>query len=170
MNILFQNTQLEDLSGAHMHPCSSPSRLQANTTAGTGKVIKLTPRTCSHIRTSTPPPPRYLARLLLVHGRTCCKWNAEAVQYSFYKNFAMTITFILYAFVTAYSCQVGVRLSQKGKDGQCWCLSQAKGGCAAAEQPAFLHWFAHSLVSCAVQYSMHIPLAPHLPHISPHFA
>lgn len=94
-----------------MHPCSAPSSLQANTTAGTGKVSHSSNSSPTLVYTSTPPPPRYLARLLLVHGRSCCKRNAEAVQYSFYKNFAMTITFILYAFVTAYSCQVGVRVS-----------------------------------------------------------
>lgn len=57
---------------------------------------------------------------------------------------------------------------------QSWRRSQTKGGCATAEQHVFLlYWLAHSLVvlaAFAVQYSMHAPLPPHLPHTSPRFA
>ncbi|KAG1664091.1 hypothetical protein FOA52_013275 [Chlamydomonas sp. UWO 241] len=48
---------------------------------------------------------RYVARLLLVHGRSSYKRNIEVVQYSFYKNWAYNCTLIIYAFFSAYSAQ-----------------------------------------------------------------
>ena len=67
---------------------------------------------------------RYLARLLLIHGRMTYKRNAEVVIYSFYKvslqglppftypadlfllqNWAMSVTYVCYAFVSAFSSQ-----------------------------------------------------------------
>jgi len=51
---------------------------------------------CSHFIHTIRP--RYLTRLLLVHGRSSYKRNTEIVMYSFYKNWVMNATYIIYAF------------------------------------------------------------------------
>jgi phospholipid-transporting ATPase len=43
---------------------------------------------------------KYLARLLLVHGRSFYRRNTEVVFYSFYKNWVHNLTYIYFAFVT----------------------------------------------------------------------
>jgi len=48
---------------------------------------------------------RFLARLLLVHGRLAYKRNTEVVLYSFYKNWVQNITYLIYAFASAFSSQ-----------------------------------------------------------------
>ena len=48
---------------------------------------------------------RFLARLLLVHGRWSAKRNREVVLYAFYKNFAYTMANVWFGFLSAYSAQ-----------------------------------------------------------------
>jgi magnesium-transporting ATPase (P-type) len=43
---------------------------------------------------------RYVARLLLLHGRWAYKRNSEVVLYAFYKNWAYTLLSMYLAFVT----------------------------------------------------------------------
>eukprot|EP00983_Pelagomonas_calceolata_P028533 893849-Pelagomonas_calceolata.AAC.1 len=43
---------------------------------------------------------RYVARLVLLHGRIMYKRNTEVVWYSFYKNWMHNLTFIFFAFVS----------------------------------------------------------------------
>ena len=53
-----------------------------------------------HTRFTPDSPFRYLARLLLVHGRSSYKRNSEIVMYSFYKNWVMNVTYLIYAFAS----------------------------------------------------------------------
>ncbi|KAJ9515335.1 hypothetical protein QJQ45_006610 [Haematococcus lacustris] len=48
---------------------------------------------------------RYVARLVLWHGRATYKRNLEVVLYSFYKNWAFNMTYVYFAFLTAFSSQ-----------------------------------------------------------------
>ena len=48
---------------------------------------------------------RFLARLLLVHGRWSAKRNREVVLYAFYKNFTYTMANVWFGFLSAYSAQ-----------------------------------------------------------------
>lgn len=48
---------------------------------------------------------RFVARLLLIHGRSTYQRNSEVVLYSFYKNWLNNLTYVYYAFVSAWSCQ-----------------------------------------------------------------
>ena len=48
---------------------------------------------------------RFLARLLLVHGRWSAKRNREVVLYAFYKNFVYTMANVWFGFLSAYSAQ-----------------------------------------------------------------
>ncbi len=43
---------------------------------------------------------KYVARLLLVHGRAAYKRNSEVVLYSFYKNWLYQLTYIYFGFYT----------------------------------------------------------------------
>lgn len=43
---------------------------------------------------------RYVARLILLHGRAAYKRNCEVVLYSFYKNWLHNLTYVFFAFVT----------------------------------------------------------------------
>ena len=47
-----------------------------------------------------PAACRYLARLILVHGRSSYKRNSEVVLYSFYKNWVNNLTYVIYAFAS----------------------------------------------------------------------
>lgn len=42
---------------------------------------------------------RYVARLVLLHGRAAYKRNTEVVLYSFYKNWVYNLTYVYFAFV-----------------------------------------------------------------------
>ena len=48
---------------------------------------------------------RFLAGLLLVHGRWSAKRNREVVLYAFYKNFVYTMANVWFGFLSAYSAQ-----------------------------------------------------------------
>ncbi len=52
------------------------------------------------------PRRRYVARLLLIHGRWAYKRNAEVVWYAFYKNWAYTLLSMYLGFVTGGCCPV----------------------------------------------------------------
>eukprot|EP01006_Ploeotia_vitrea_P037446 TRINITY_DN66130_c1_g13_i1.p1 TRINITY_DN66130_c1_g13~~TRINITY_DN66130_c1_g13_i1.p1 ORF type:complete len:1244 (+),score=678.78 TRINITY_DN66130_c1_g13_i1:33-3764(+) len=48
---------------------------------------------------------RFLARLLLVHGRLSYKRNSKLILYSYYKNMAISFTQLWFSFVSAFSTQ-----------------------------------------------------------------
>lgn len=48
---------------------------------------------------------KYLARLLLLHGRAAYKRNIEVVWYSFYKNWIYNMVLMFFGFVTGFSSQ-----------------------------------------------------------------
>lgn len=47
---------------------------------------------------------RYVARLVLLHGRAAYKRNTEVVLYSFYKNWVHNLTYVFFAFVNGEQC------------------------------------------------------------------
>ena len=59
---------------------------------------------------------RYVARLILVHGRSCYRRNVEVVVYSFYKNWLHNLTYIYFAFVTG-GWDVRARLDKGERQG-----------------------------------------------------
>ncbi len=51
---------------------------------------------------------RYVARLVLIHGRAFYRRNSEVVLYSFYKNWAFNLTYVYFAFVTGEPSNLGL--------------------------------------------------------------